>query len=67
MGAIKFDPNTGAYSIRKRMYALEQFVDFVRPGMKRIGVRSSHGELEADIVVDSLEELGHDAFEKLLA
>lgn len=38
-----------------------------RAGMKRIGVRSSHGALEADIVVDSLEELGHDAFEKLLA
>lgn len=37
-----------------------------RAGMKRIGVRSSHGELEADIVVDSLTELGHDAFERLL-
>jgi hypothetical protein len=35
--------------------------------MKRIGVRSSHGELEADIVVDSLTELQPDAFEQLLA
>jgi beta-phosphoglucomutase len=38
-----------------------------RAGMKRIGVRSSHGELEADIVVDSLTELQPDAFEQLLA
>ena len=37
-----------------------------RAGMKRIGVRSSHGELEADIVVDSLEALSHDAFDRLL-
>ena len=37
-----------------------------RAGMKRIGVRSSHGELEADIVVDSLTELQPDAFERLI-
>jgi beta-phosphoglucomutase len=37
-----------------------------RAGMRRIGVRSSHGELEADIVVDSLNELAHDAFDRLL-
>jgi O-glycosyl hydrolase len=36
MGAIKFNQITSTYSIRKRMYALEQFVKFVRPGMVRI-------------------------------
>lgn len=37
-----------------------------RAGMKRIGVRSSHGALEADIVVDALTELPTDAFERLI-
>jgi HAD superfamily hydrolase (TIGR01509 family) len=37
-----------------------------RAGMKRIGVRSSHGALEADVVVDALTELSHDAFERLI-
>jgi HAD superfamily hydrolase (TIGR01509 family) len=38
-----------------------------RAGMKRIGVRSSHGQLEADIVVNSLDELEADAFDRLIA
>ncbi len=37
-----------------------------RAGMKRIGVRSSHGELDADIVVDALDHLPADAFDKLI-
>lgn len=37
-----------------------------RAGMKRVGVRSSHGTLEADIVVDALTDLQPDAFEQLL-
>jgi HAD superfamily hydrolase (TIGR01509 family) len=38
-----------------------------RAGMACIGVRSSHGHLQADVVVNSLEELGDDAFEKLIS
>jgi HAD superfamily hydrolase (TIGR01509 family) len=38
-----------------------------RAGMRSIGVLSSHGELNADIVVSTLEELPRDAFDKLLA
>ncbi len=37
-----------------------------RAGMRTIGVRSGHGELDADIVVDSLADLPPDAFERLL-
>lgn len=37
-----------------------------RAGMRSIGVLSSHGELEADIVVRTLEELPDTAFEELL-
>lgn len=37
-----------------------------RAGMKRIGVRSTHGELDADIVVDSLDHLQADAFDRLI-
>lgn len=37
-----------------------------RGGMRAIGVRSSHAELQADIVVDTLAELMDDAFERLL-
>jgi beta-phosphoglucomutase len=37
-----------------------------RAGMRSIGVLSSHGELTADIVVRTLEELPQDAFDKLL-
>ncbi len=37
-----------------------------RAGMKRIGVRSTHGELEADIVVDSLDHLPPNSFEQLI-
>ena len=37
-----------------------------RGGMRAIGVRSSHAELQADIVVDTLAELADDAFERLL-
>ncbi|HZT58622.1 MAG TPA: HAD-IA family hydrolase [Pyrinomonadaceae bacterium] len=38
-----------------------------RAGMRSIGVLSSHAELEADIVVRTLEELPDDAFDKLLS
>ena len=38
-----------------------------RGGMRAIGVRSSHSELQGDIVVDTLAELPDDAFERLLA
>ncbi len=38
-----------------------------RAGMRTIGVRSGHGTLDADIVVDSLADLPPDAFERLLA
>ncbi len=37
-----------------------------RGGMKCIGILSSHGELTADIVVRSLEELDASAFDRLL-
>ena len=37
-----------------------------RGGMHAIGVRSSHADLQADIVVDTLAELPDDAFERLL-
>ena len=38
-----------------------------RAGMRCVGVLSSHGELRADLVVRTLEELPDDAFERLLA
>ncbi len=38
-----------------------------RAGMRAIGVLNSHGRLEADIVVRSLEELPDDAFDRLIA
>src|SRR5215211_5511162 len=38
-----------------------------RGGMRSIGVRSSHAELQADIVVDTLAELPDDAFDRLIA
>ena len=37
-----------------------------RGGMRAIGVRSSHKELRADVVVDSLDELPDDAFDRLI-
>src|SRR5215212_9610724 len=37
-----------------------------RAGMRSVGVRSSHGELTADIVVGTLEELPATAFDDLL-
>jgi beta-phosphoglucomutase len=37
-----------------------------RAGMRVIGVRFTHADLDADRVVDSLEELTDDAFEQLL-
>jgi len=37
-----------------------------RGGMRAIGVRSSHAALPADIVVDTLDDLDDDAFERLL-
>ncbi len=38
-----------------------------RAGMRAIGVRSSHGNLQADQVVQSLADLPEDAFDRLLA
>jgi beta-phosphoglucomutase len=38
-----------------------------RAGMRAIGVLNSHGELQADIVVRSLEELPNDVFDRLIA
>jgi beta-phosphoglucomutase len=38
-----------------------------RAGMRTIGVRSGHGDLDADLVVDSLADLPADAFDRLLA
>ena len=38
-----------------------------RAGMRCVGVLSSHGELEADVVVRTLEELESDAFDLLLS
>lgn len=38
-----------------------------RAGMRCVGVLSSHRELEADVVVSSLEDLPDDAFDELLA
>jgi HAD superfamily hydrolase (TIGR01509 family) len=37
-----------------------------RAGMRCVGVLSSHGELRADLVVRTLEELPADAFDRLL-
>ena len=37
-----------------------------RAGMRSVGVLSSHGELRADLVVRTLEELPDDAFDQLL-
>jgi beta-phosphoglucomutase-like phosphatase (HAD superfamily) len=37
-----------------------------RAGMRSIGVLSSHAELEADVVVRTLEGLPPDAFDRLL-
>ncbi len=37
-----------------------------RAGMRTIGVRTSHRNLEADIVVDTLDQLPDDAFDRLL-
>jgi len=37
-----------------------------RAGMRRIGLATSHAELDADIVVRSLEDLPLDAFDRLL-
>ena len=37
-----------------------------RGGMRAIGIRSSHPDLQADIVVDTLAELPDDAFDRLL-
>jgi HAD superfamily hydrolase (TIGR01509 family) len=37
-----------------------------RAGMRSVGVLSSHGGLEADVVVRTLEELPPDAFDRLL-
>lgn len=37
-----------------------------RAGMRTIGVRSSHRNLHADIVVDTLDQLPDDAFERLI-
>ena len=36
-----------------------------RAGMRRIGVGTAHGALDADIVVPSLADLPHDAFDRL--
>ena len=36
-------------------------------GMRVIGVRTGHGDLEADLVVDTLADLPIDAFDRLLA
>lgn len=38
-----------------------------RGGMRSIGVRSSHAALPADVVVDTLDQLDDQAFERLLA
>jgi len=38
-----------------------------RAGMRRIGVLSFHGELDADVVVNSLADLPDDTFDRLLA
>jgi HAD superfamily hydrolase (TIGR01509 family) len=38
-----------------------------RGGMRAIGVRSSHADLHADFVVDTLAELPGDAFDRLIA
>jgi beta-phosphoglucomutase len=38
-----------------------------RASMRSIGVLSSHGQLQADIVVRTLEELPDDAFDRLLS
>jgi len=37
-----------------------------RAGMRTIGVQSSHNRLQADVVVGTLEELPHDAFDRLV-
>ena len=37
-----------------------------RGGMKTIGIATLHSELDADIVVRSLEDLPPDAFDRLL-
>jgi beta-phosphoglucomutase len=38
-----------------------------RAGMRVVGVRSSHGALDADLVVSTLDELPDDAFETLMS
>jgi beta-phosphoglucomutase-like phosphatase (HAD superfamily) len=37
-----------------------------RAGMRRVGVLSSHGALDADVVVTSLADLPEDTFDRLL-
>ncbi len=37
-----------------------------RGGMRAIGVRTTHADLRADIVVDTLDQLPEDAFDRLL-
>jgi beta-phosphoglucomutase len=37
-----------------------------RAGMRTIGVRTGHGSLDADVVVDTLADLPPDAFDRLL-
>jgi beta-phosphoglucomutase len=38
-----------------------------RGGMRTVGIRSSHADLHADVVVDTLAELDDDAFERLVS
>ncbi len=38
-----------------------------RGGMRTVGIRSSHTDLQADVVVDTLAELDDDAFDRLVS
>ena len=35
--------------------------------MRTVGIRSSHTDLQADVVVDTLAELDDDAFDRLVS
>ncbi|HEX8523847.1 MAG TPA: Ig-like domain-containing protein [Tepidisphaeraceae bacterium] len=51
-GVIKWTAATNTYAVRKRMYALAQYTKFVRPGMRRVGVSTTVGNVLVLAFVD---------------
>lgn len=62
-GLLSYDPATGAYAPRKRLYAAAQALRFTLPGMVRIGVAADSGYVAATAFVDpasgALTIVGH--------